>query len=160
MTLKLRTDFTWAGRAPGRQRLVFDIVPNPDDWIILGRKKGFWNAEVSYNDSKIVYARANSPQPEKDEQQEITLIPMRAGPLLLPSITSSILSATSTPGHSAPAQYDQNAKEDLLCETYLENAAEVIRVLPARKVVRAMIPLVAAAGCTGEYRRDDWGVVV
>lgn len=47
MTLSLRTDFTWAGRAKERQRLVFDIVPNPEDWIVLGRKKGFWDAEVS-----------------------------------------------------------------------------------------------------------------
>jgi hypothetical protein len=47
MTLSLRTSFTWAGQSSGRQRLVFDIVPNPDDWIVLGRKKGFWDAEVS-----------------------------------------------------------------------------------------------------------------
>ena len=47
MTLSFRTSFTWAGRSSGRQRLVFDIVPNPDDWIVLGRKKGFWDAEVS-----------------------------------------------------------------------------------------------------------------
>lgn len=47
LTLSLRTSFAWAGGKSRRQRLVFDIVPNPEDWIVLGRKKGFWDAEVS-----------------------------------------------------------------------------------------------------------------
>lgn len=79
---------------------------------------------------------------------------MRSGPLSLPSISTSILPSTS----DIDSQARDQREEELLCETYLENAAEVVRVLPAKKVVRAMIPLVNAS-MASEYRRDDWGVV-
>lgn len=88
---------------------------------------------------------------------------MRAGPLSLPNITTAILpsepNATSTGNASASSMREQREAE-LLCETYLENAAEVIRVLPAKKVVRAMIPLLNANAGLGEHRREEWGVVV
>jgi hypothetical protein len=92
-------------------------------------------------------------QPEKEERHEITLIPMRPGPLLLPTVTTAILPSSSSDS------VNRGNDEQLLCETYLENAAEVVRVLPAKKTVRVMIPLINAGGGMVEQRREEWGMV-
>lgn len=86
---------------------------------------------------------------------------MRPGSLLLPNITTALLpTPTSDQGQGAEGGRAGQEDQDVLCETYLENAAEVVRVLPARKVVRALIALAGMAGeRVGEYRRDEWGVI-
>lgn len=51
MRLGLKVGYTWSGRAQSlwkrKQELAFDVTSNPDDWIVLGRKKGSWSASVS-----------------------------------------------------------------------------------------------------------------
>jgi hypothetical protein len=69
---------------------------------------------------------------------------MRQGNLPLPSVTVSILpsSKTSQTGKSQLGQGSEEEEEEpLLCESYVENAADIVRVLPAKKVVTALIPL-------------------
>lgn len=38
-------DDDWLKRR--ERRMIFDIQPNPEDWIVLGKKKGFYIADVS-----------------------------------------------------------------------------------------------------------------
>jgi hypothetical protein len=52
---------------------------------------------------------------------------MRSGSLFLPTVTVQLLSPAGEQG--------------LICETYVENAAQVIDVLPAKAVVTALIPI-------------------
>ena len=48
VSLYLATSYTWVGgRAPGGLKLVYDIQVNGEDWVILGKKKGFYTAIVS-----------------------------------------------------------------------------------------------------------------
>ncbi|OCF36173.1 hypothetical protein I316_02045 [Kwoniella heveanensis BCC8398] len=152
VTIRLATSYAWAGGAKNiagssdtkARRVVFDIHQT-DDWLICGKKKGYYTAD-----------------PATPEEQRITLIPLRAGQLFLPSVSIHLLphssaSAPSNPtsnshpqahAHIRPnnqqgtpvlthAQYQQ----DLICETYLENAAECITVLPAKKEVNAFVPI-------------------
>ena len=66
---------------------------------------------------------------------------MRSGSLSLPTITTSILPSTDMLNGTTPGNHPAGrGEEELLCETYLENAAQVIKVLPAKKVVMVMIP--------------------
>jgi hypothetical protein len=55
MRLSLRVGFAWSawsGRGAAERgkevELAFDVLPNPDEWIVLGRKKGSWTATVSW----------------------------------------------------------------------------------------------------------------
>jgi hypothetical protein len=44
------TSFTWAGDADVESRtgkMVYDILPAPDDWLVLGMKKGYYLLNVS-----------------------------------------------------------------------------------------------------------------
>lgn len=61
------------------------------------------------------------------------LVPTRPGTLALPSMTVQIV-PTSTPR-------GRSDDEDTLCETFVENAAEAIRVLPVKKEVTALVPV-------------------
>jgi hypothetical protein len=47
MTVQLTTFYSWAGEpASARTSLVFDVQSAPDDWIILGKKRGYYIANV------------------------------------------------------------------------------------------------------------------
>ncbi|WVQ93773.1 hypothetical protein IAU59_000851 [Kwoniella sp. CBS 9459] len=151
MTIRLATSYSWAGGAATdsdgltddareakgqRRRVVFDIHQT-DDWLVCGKKKGYYDAD-----------------PTTPEEQQITLIPMRAGQLFLPSISIHLLPpptpaqsqsqshhGTGTGKQATPVLTHAQFQQDLICETYLENAAECITVLPAKKEVNAFVPI-------------------
>lgn len=80
---------------------------------------------------------------------------MRSGYLPLPSITASLFPLDADHDRADTAQ----RQDELLCETYLENAAEVVHVLPAKKVLKAFIPIAPMSIHGGTGLRDEWGVV-
>jgi len=117
---------------------VFDVLPSPEDWLVLGKKKGYYIAN-----------------PDKAEEQEIVLVPMRPGALFLPNVAVSLLPSTSRDstgfaiaGGEASGQEGQR----LMCETYVSNAAETVRVLPAKGSVTALVPLEPAWEVEAERR--------
>ncbi len=75
---------------------------------------------------------------------------MRAGVIALPNLivhpTPRSRSRSNTGGAEdgeagASAAAGVDSEVDLLCETYLENAAEVVHVLPARREMTAVVPV-------------------
>jgi hypothetical protein len=54
---------------------------------------------------------------------------MRAGALALPNIAVSLLPAS------------QDLSQQLICETFVENAADIIRVLPAARTISTIVPV-------------------
>ncbi|WVF66156.1 hypothetical protein IAT40_000896 [Kwoniella sp. CBS 6097] len=167
MTIRLATSYSWAGGASDgaeageagtkgeKRRVVFDIHQT-DDWLACGKKKGYYSAD-----------------PTTPEEQQITLIPMRAGQLFLPSISihllppSSHTSTSTSQGHAqaragthgTPVLTHAQYQQDLICETYLENAAECITVLPAKKEVNAFVPIPIphmAMGAGGTGMNEGW----
>ncbi|KIR55035.1 hypothetical protein I315_02272 [Cryptococcus gattii Ru294] len=121
--LKLSTSSQWMG-LPSElteeekiQRLVYDVQVNPEDWIVLGKKKAYF-----------------VPDPEKDVKVEIVLLPTRAGTIFLPNVSIY-------PLHSPDGSSELQAKvQGVLCESYMENAAQTVRVLPAKKEVTVLVP--------------------
>lgn len=47
VNLKMSTTFKWNGSDTEETRLVFDIQPNAEDWLVLGSKKGSFSVDVS-----------------------------------------------------------------------------------------------------------------
>lgn len=122
--LKLSTSSQWMGlpseltKEEKTQRLVYDVQVNPEDWIVLGKKKAYF-----------------VPDPEKDVSVEIVLLPTRAGTIFLPNVAIYPL---DSPGGSSEGQ----AKiQGVLCESYMKNAAQTVRVLPAKKEVTVLVPV-------------------
>lgn len=75
-----------------------------------------------------------SSQPEKDVTVEIVLLPTRAGTIFLPNVSIY-------PLHSPDEPSELQAKvQGVLCESYMENAAQTVRVLPAKKEVTVLVP--------------------
>lgn len=62
----------------------------------------------------------------------MTLVPTRSGTLALPGVSVQMVSSAVRRGRSDD--------EDTLCETFVENAAEAIRVLPVKQEVTALVP--------------------
>ncbi|WWD09044.1 hypothetical protein V865_007164 [Kwoniella europaea PYCC6329] len=121
--LSLSTSFTWSGNhGKDDKRLVFDIQNN-EDWLVVGKKKGYYLAD-----------------PDTPEEQEIILIPMRSGKLFLPTVTIQLLSAPTNAAYQGQAK-SQMDNDELLCETYFENAAEYMTVLPAKKEMNCFVPI-------------------
>jgi hypothetical protein len=55
--VNMRTSFAWAGELEENSRvgkMVYDILPSPDDWLVLGMKKGFYALEVSWLSFQLV----------------------------------------------------------------------------------------------------------
>jgi hypothetical protein len=47
--IQMRTSFAWAGDAEERTgKMVYDIVPLIEDWLVIGVKRGYYLLEVSY----------------------------------------------------------------------------------------------------------------
>ena len=57
---------------------------------------------------------------------------MRPGALALPNVVVSITPRPETA---------QDPSQLLICETFVENAAESVRVLPAKRTVTAIVPV-------------------
>jgi hypothetical protein len=93
---------------------------------------------------------------------------MRSGIIPLPTVSVQVVSTprsgrtTSNANSTANANADTDAAADAgstqgfaaqlgtePCETHVENAAEVIRVLPASKEVMVMVPVVPAVPVRG-----------
>jgi len=60
------------------------------------------------------------------EIQQVVLVPMRAGSLFLPSVSVHLLSPR---------------EDGVTCETYVENAAETVNVLPAKSSTTVLVPV-------------------
>jgi hypothetical protein len=71
-------------------------------------------------------------------EREIVLVPMRSGQLFLPIVTVNLA--------------DSGGEDGLISETYLENAAEALEILPARSGGVAMIPLESSWEVQAERR--------
>lgn len=76
-------------------------------------------------------------------EKDIVLVPMRAGRLFLPTVSVQYL----------PDDQVGDGGEKLLCETHVENAAEVINVLPAKGMTTILIPMTEAGMLTEDGRR-------
>ncbi|KAK4686207.1 trafficking protein particle complex subunit 10, partial [Tremellales sp. Uapishka_1] len=126
MNIRLQSNLTWAGSEASEIHLVFDIQPQPEDWLILGKKKGFYIAN-----------------PDVPEEQQIVMVPMRAGALSLPTISIIML-----PGPSNAKVYNEDDR--LLCDSYVENAAQIINVLPAKTTMTTIIPTNHGSNWEGE----------
>lgn len=113
--LALRTSTAWLGRAnPPAYRVSYDVQPSADDWVVVGKKRGVYTAT-----------------PGKVEEQELVLVPVRYGTLALPPISVQLLDRElAAPG-----------PDRVLCETYVANAAQGIKVLPARTGMAALVPV-------------------
>jgi hypothetical protein len=48
--LQMRTTFAWAGDAELLQsgKMVYDIVPLTEDWLVIGIKRGYYMLEVNW----------------------------------------------------------------------------------------------------------------
>jgi hypothetical protein len=47
--VQMRTSFAWAGDAEERTgKIVYDIVPLIEDWLVIGVKRGYYLLEVSF----------------------------------------------------------------------------------------------------------------
>ncbi|TYJ56733.1 hypothetical protein B9479_002503 [Cryptococcus floricola] len=140
MVISLSTSPLWMGLSTPlsdeekNQKLVFDVQVNADDWLVLGKKKGCYTAD-----------------PGKDEEQEIILLPLRSGTLFLPTVSVQPLD-TLTP---IDASDKSQARSQVLCESFVENAAEVVRVLSAQKEVTALVPAALPAGIPTRDWEDD-----
>lgn len=47
LSVKMQTTFAWAGEDWREAKMVYDILPMPEDWLVLGKKKGFYTLSVS-----------------------------------------------------------------------------------------------------------------
>ncbi|OXG20513.1 hypothetical protein C366_02047 [Cryptococcus neoformans Tu401-1] len=127
--LKLSTSSQWMGlpseltKEEKTQRLVYDVQVNPEDWIVLGKKKAYF-----------------VPDLEKDVSVEIVLLPTRAGTIFLPNVSIYPL---DPPGGSTEGQ---TKIQGVLCESYMKNAAQTVRVLPAKKEVTVLVPVPLPGG--------------
>ncbi|RXK36754.1 hypothetical protein M231_05989 [Tremella mesenterica] len=109
--LSLKASFGWAGEVEGDLRMVFDVQASADDWLVLGKKKGH-----------IIFSKDEN----KPHTASLVLVPMRPGHLFFPHVQTQLSDLKVT---------------EMICETYVENAAESVEVLPARGGVTAVVPL-------------------
>lgn len=47
LSVQMRTTFAWAGEDWREAKMVYDIMPVMEDWLVLGKKKGFYTLSVS-----------------------------------------------------------------------------------------------------------------
>lgn len=100
-------------------------------------------------------------QPDNLETFEtsLTLVPMRAGNILFPNVIVSLMpsdqDADGVAGFGQNQQQQQQRQSPLTCETYVENAAEVVKVLPAKRSVTAVIPIQPNMGRV----HSQWGPI-
>jgi hypothetical protein len=47
--VQMRTTFAWAGEVDAEHmgKMVYDIVPLTEDWLVIGVKRGFYMLEAS-----------------------------------------------------------------------------------------------------------------
>ena len=126
MDIRMTSHFSWLG--PGETlvdtKLVYDLQINSDDWLVMGRKKGHYVLDVrtiSFHSSCLPF-ESQSSNPQK---QRVVLVPMRSGSLFLPTVSIQLL---------------QPNQDGMICETYVENAAEAVDVLPAKSSATILIP--------------------
>lgn len=113
--LRLETSVAWLGKAaPPAYRVTYDVQPSADDWVVVGKKRGTYAAS-----------------PGHTEVQQLVLVPVRHGTLALPPVSVQLIDKElSAPG-----------PDRVWCETYVANAAQGIRVLPARTRMAALVPV-------------------
>lgn len=49
LAVRMRSTFIWAGEEDWHEaKLVYDVLANSDDWLVIGKKKGYYDLAVSY----------------------------------------------------------------------------------------------------------------
>lgn len=78
-------------------------------------------------------------------EQEIVLVPVRPGRLFLPTVHTHLLQAPSGSRNRRLSVVAVSGEEGepsaIVCETFVENAAEVVHVLPAMKTRTVLVPI-------------------
>jgi len=136
------------------QGFVYDIQTERDDWLVLGKKKGYFSTPLPSQ----LHAPSSSLRSVK---RQIVLVPLRPGALFLPMVVVHVppppqsqpssqessqpspQSQSCRPSHSSSQSSQQPAPpfHTLQCETYVENAMEVIHVLPAKRATTTLVPV-------------------
>lgn len=50
LKVRMRTTYAWAGEDWREAKMVYDVLPLPEDWLVLGKKKGFYTLSVRYSE--------------------------------------------------------------------------------------------------------------
>lgn len=148
--------------------LVWDVAVSQDDWIVLGRKKGHYTTQVSFQvvDSDRLLCQKHRELTVKGDTpstQTLVLVPVRAGRLFLPTVHVQLFRPSSSEAGSRASRRDSTsattelnggedgaaASEEVTCETFVENAAEVVDVLPATKARTVLVPIQPRDGWVG-----------
>ncbi|KAK1926038.1 trafficking protein particle complex subunit 10 [Papiliotrema laurentii] len=151
LDMSFTSTFDWLGSETGVVRggsveLVWDVAVSQDDWIVLGRKKGHYTT-----------------QGDTPSTQTLVLVPVRAGRLFLPTVHVQLFRPSSSEAGSRASRRDSTsattelnggedgaaASEEVTCETFVENAAEVVDVLPATKARTVLVPIQPRDGWVG-----------
>lgn len=109
-------------------RLLYDVGADFEHWLVSGRKRCAFEV---------------SSQQEEERTFDVVLIPAKTGHLLLPTVSVWPIAAapTSTPPSTVhPQPYhvqDEDASGPLpSCETYVENAAQGVFIMPSPNETR------------------------
>lgn len=122
VAINIRPAFNWTSPPLSEPTLLsYEVNGTFDDWLVSGRKRGEFTAEVRFPLSSpcphLVTKESSSPpstQNGKDTNITLTLIPLRAGSLFLPSL--SIRPAV--------------VSDSITCETQHANAATMVEIHP------------------------------
>jgi len=136
----IETSFAWgtlSSSSGSTVRLSYDVTADFENWLVSGSKRNAYELQVP--------AHSTSTDTKLSSYQfEITLVPLRHGPLVLPNVAVRPLppAPISTPpsnAHISPAErqatnqrIQQEANSMPTCETYQRNAAHSVEVLPRR----------------------------
>ncbi|WVN90958.1 uncharacterized protein L203_106203 [Cryptococcus depauperatus CBS 7841] len=144
MKLLISTSSEWMGVPiplsveEENQKLMFDVQANPDDWVLLGKKRGSFISDS-----------------ENDEEQHIVLLPIRAGVIFLPHVLVHPIELGPLPGQPISQYQTQTCGQGILYESYVENAGQTINVLPAKKEVTTIVPVPLPSGIAHEADWDE-----
>ncbi|KAL7418808.1 hypothetical protein Q5752_006492 [Cryptotrichosporon argae] len=123
LALTLTSSAQWAsGDDVAGLDVVYELGASADDWLVVGKRKGTYRVDLA-----------------RPEVRRVTLVPMRAGRLALPTVTVALAGgpAASASGPGAA----RHELERVLCETHVDNAADVVHVLPARAAHTTLVPV-------------------
>lgn len=158
LTLTIRTSTQWSDTHEDGEgeEMVYDIVPDFENWIVDGAKRGIFSPS-SHSSSST--AAITAPVPLKAESSDdtfsatLTVVPLRTGNLALPTVLVRPLSAVNA------GQQRGEGKRIPTCETYTTNAGTRVQVVPAKSTKAFYVPTVVGDGQRFSGRggeRESW----
>lgn len=121
VTANIHTSYRWALQQDQqmllsrRQRLIYEVTTNPNDWAVAGRRRGELVLEPDDHGAK-------------DFDISFHVMPLRPGMLFIPSIRIYAIPDQ----HDAHTTSEERAFDDVpSCETFHDNAAVSIEVIPS-----------------------------